>query len=152
MALEILNRQRKVPVDLVALRPRLEAALAAAGVADCATTLVLVSDAAIKRLNRDWRFVDHPTDVLSFPAREGEGAGFAGEELGDIVISLERAREQGAIHVPDAPPERAFEEEVVFLFVHGLCHLLSHDHETPAENRKMKALEKKILARIPPLP
>ncbi len=148
MALTILNRQRKIPVDLAALRPRLEAAVAAAVKGDADVTLVLVSDAAIRRLNRDWRDVNRATDVLSFPAREGEGAAFAGEELGDIVISLERALDQGPIHVPGGAPEQAFEDEVAFLFVHGLCHLLGHDHDDPAEARRMKALEKRIRDKV----
>lgn len=148
MALTILNRQRKVRIDLEPLRPRLEAALATASPGDAEVTLVLVSDAAIHKLNRDWRDVNRPTDVLSFPAREGTGADFAGDELGDIVISLERAKEQGPIHVPDAPPGRAFEDEVVFLFVHGLCHLLGHDHNEPAETRRMRTLERRILAKV----
>ncbi len=148
MALTILNRQRKVPIDLATMRTRLEAAMAAARVGDQEVTLVLVSDAAIRRLNREWRDVDAPTDVLSFPAREGDGAAFAGDELGDIVISLERAKEQGPIHVPGVAPGQAFEAEVRFLFVHGLCHLLGHDHHDPAETRRMKALEKRILGKL----
>jgi probable rRNA maturation factor len=148
MALTILNRQRKIPVDIAALRPRLDAAVAAAVTGDADVTLVLVSDAAIRRLNHTWRNVDRPTDVLSFPAHEGEGAEFAGEELGDIVISLETAKAQGPIHVPNGAPGKAFEDEVVFLFVHGLCHLLGHDHNEPAQTRRMKTLEKRILGKI----
>lgn len=147
MALDILNRQRKVPFDVAAVRPRLEAALAAAGVAGRETTLMLVSDAAIRQLNRDWRGIDRPTDCLSFPADEGEGAGFAGDYLGDIVISLERAREQGPLHLdrelpPDADP---LVEEVVFLFVHSLLHLLGHDHHKPGESKRMRTHEARIL-------
>jgi probable rRNA maturation factor len=152
MPLTILNRQRKIAVDVAALRPRLDAAVAAAVKEDADVTLVLVSDAAIRKLNRDWRDVDRPTDVLSFPAHEGEGAEFAGEELGDIVISLETAKAQGPIHVPGGAPEQAFEDEVVFLFVHGLCHLLGHDHNEAGETRRMKALEKKILGKVAATP
>jgi probable rRNA maturation factor len=148
MSLDILNRQRKVRFDTHAIRPRLEAALTAAGVADRETTLLLLSDAAIRRLNREWREVDRPTDCLSFPADEGEGAGFAGDYLGDIVISLERAREQGPIHLArDLPPDAdPLVEEVVFLFVHSLLHLLGHDHHRPADARRMRAEEARILA------
>ena len=147
MPLEILNRQRKVRFDAAALMPRFEAALAAAGVGDRDVTLVLVSDRAIRVLNRDWRGIDQPTDCLSFPADEGEGAAFAGPHLGDIVISLERAREQGPIHVEeDTSPESALEAEVVFLFVHSLLHLMGYDHQTPAQTRNMRTKEKAVLA------
>jgi probable rRNA maturation factor len=147
VALTVLNRQRKIAFDRKALLPRLEAALEAAELGDCEVALVLVTDAAIRKLNRQWRDVDAPTDVLSFPAHEGPGGQFADEELGDVVISLERALDQGPIHVPDAPPERAFEDEVVFLFVHGLMHLLGHDHHKPDDARRMRAAEKRILKR-----
>jgi len=148
MPLDILNRQRKVPFSASAVRPRLEAAIEAAGVADRETTLMLVSDAAIRRLNREWRGIDRPTDCLSFPADEGEDAGFAGDYLGDIVISLERAREQGPIHLDhDLPPgSDPLTEEVVFLFVHSLLHLLGHDHHRPAQEKRMRAQEARILA------
>lgn len=148
MSLDILNRQRKVRFDVRAVRPRLEAALAAAGVGDRETTLMLVSDVAIRRLNREWRDVDRPTDCLSFPADEGESAGFAGDYLGDIVISLERARDQGPVHLAQglAPGADPVIEEVVFLFVHSLLHLLGHDHHRPADTRRMRAEEARILA------
>ena len=147
MALTVQNRQRKVPFPRRALLPRLRAALAAAEVGDADVCLVLVSDAGIRRLNRDWRHVDAATDVLAFPAHEGVGGQYADEELGDVVVSLERAREQGPIHVPDAPPERAFEDEVVFLFVHGLLHLVGHDHHDPAGARRMRAAQQRVLAK-----
>lgn len=148
MPLDILNRQRKVPLPLATVRPRLEAALRAAGVESRETTLTLVSDAAIRRLNREWRDIDRPTDCLSFPADEGEGAGFAGDYLGDIVISLERAREQGPIHLSaDLPPQcDPLVEEVVFLFVHSLLHLMGHDHHRPAQTRRMRTEEQRIMA------
>ena len=150
MPLTILNRQRKVPVDTKAVRPRLKAAIEAAGVGDSNVTLVLVSDAAIRRLNRDWRDIDRPTDVLSFSAREGEDAAFASDELGDVVISLERAKDQGPIHVPDSDATHGFNDELVFLFVHGLCHLLGHDHQDPSSRRRMTAAQKRILAKAQP--
>lgn len=149
MPLDILNRQRKVKLDTAALRPRLEAALAAAEVAHKDVTLVLVSDKAIHALNKEWRGIDAPTDCLSFPATEGEGGEFAGEVLGDIVISLERALEQGPIHLEGTvAPEKVLEEEVVFLFVHSLLHLLGYDHHKPADEKKMRAEEKRILAAL----
>ena len=83
-------------------------------------SLTLTDDAAIRELNREWRSVDRPTDVLSFPMDDDV-------LLGDLVISVETARRQAE--------ERAYElrDEVRVLLVHGLLHLLGYDHELDAE-------------------
>lgn len=147
--LDILNRQRKVAFDVQAVRPALEAAMEVAGVAGREVALVLVSDAAMKRLNRDWRFVDRPTDCLSFPASEGEDGDMAGDCLGDIAISLETARRQGVEHAPEGTPEAdALAAEVIVLFVHSLLHLTGHDHEDDADHERMVAEEIRILQTI----
>jgi probable rRNA maturation factor len=149
VSVDLLNRQRKVHLDARILAPLMEAAMNAAGVADRDVTVVLVSDRAIHRMNKQWRGMDSPTDCLSFPTAEGEGSEFAGPELGDIVISLERALEQGPIHLEgDVPPEKALESEVLFLFVHSLLHLMGYDHQKPGDTRRMKAMEKRILAAL----
>lgn len=155
MSLEILNRQRKVHLDLRRLKARLDAAMAGAGVAGAEVDLVLVSDRAIRVLNRRWRGHDRPTDCLSFPSGEAglgvDEAPRAGDpvpdpHLGDIVISAERALAQGVeLARPGTPAERALEDEVVHLFVHSLLHLLGHDHETDAQARRMRAVERRVL-------
>ena len=149
MPLTILKRTRKVPLAVPALRPALESALLATGVADREVTLVLVSDRAIHRLNREWRGIDTPTDCLSFPAGEGEDGQFAGEVLGDIVISVDTALAQGCEHVPEGTaPEDALAEEVVFLFVHSLLHLMGYDHHEPDDEEEMQAREQAVLGSI----
>lgn len=166
MSLEVLNRQRKVRLDLRRLKARLDAAMASAGVQDAEVDLVLVSDRAIRVLNRRWRGKDRPTDCLSFPSGKaglsGAGRGAGGRRgrpidqgpadlieerhLGDIVISAERALAQGAgLARPGTPMQRALEDEVVHLFVHSLLHLLGYDHETDAEARRMRAVERRVL-------
>lgn len=123
--------------------------------------VVLTNDADIQKLNNQYRQVDKPTDVLSFPALEeealarlqeqgGASVQFAGEDgpyLGDIAISLERAevqaRERGA----------SLSEEVTFLALHGLLHLLGihHDTERDAEYReKIDQLTTLVLGRTIP--
>jgi probable rRNA maturation factor len=144
MPVLVLNRQRKVRFDVRGLAPRLEQALAAAGVPEGEASLVLLSSAAIRKMNRLYRSRDEATDVLSFPAREGPGSEFAEGELGDVLISLEHVQEAGPVHVPEAPPEHAMEEEVLFLFVHGLLHLLGHDHHEPGPRRRMDAAHRCI--------
>jgi probable rRNA maturation factor len=104
-------------------------------------TVSLVNDAEIHRLNRDYRGKDRPTDVLAFAMREGERV--AGDEavLGDVVISLETASRQARRRgVSDAG-------EVRTLLIHGVLHLLGYDHErSPAEARRMKAMERRLRA------
>src|SRR5262245_32402231 len=81
---------------------------------------LLTGDAEVRKLNREFRGKDYPTDVLSFPADSSGGSRF----LGDLAISTARARAQG----------REFghttEQEVRILMLHGLLHLLGMDHET----------------------
>jgi len=100
----------------------------------------LVRDAEIRRLNRDYRRQDRPTDVLSFSLREGEFAAVS-RSLGDVVISLETAARQAR--------ENGFTvgEEVERLLVHGIVHLAGYDHEVSArEARRMKRKEQQMRA------
>jgi probable rRNA maturation factor len=90
-------------------------------------TALLTSDRQLRTLNRDFLGKDSPTDVLSFPA---EGAG---EWLGDIAISIQRAREQAAEH------GHGLEQEIAVLLLHGVLHLLGHDHD--ADRGRMRRLE-----------
>jgi probable rRNA maturation factor len=101
--------------------------------------LVLTGDDEIQDMNSRWRGQDRPTDVLAFPGDPDP----LDPHLGDVVLSMDRAREQ-------APRFSAtLEEEVVRLVVHGLLHLLGYDHHTPADGRRMKARERAYLAGFP---
>lgn len=96
----------------------------------------------IHELNREYRNVDRPTDVLSFPLSDGEDYDTDGDAvlLGDIVISLERAQTQAEEY------GHSFEREVAFLTVHSMLHLLGYDHETsPEDERDMFARQDEIL-------
>lgn len=102
---------------------------------------VLITDAEeIQRLNAGYRNIDRVTDVLSFPAREGEAIlcppdGY----LGDIAICLDRAEEQAAEYGHDLT------RELAFLSVHGALHLLGYDHMTKEGESVMTALQEEIL-------
>ena len=100
---------------------------------------MLTDDAAIATLNRNWRGIDKPTNVLSFPAA---GTRPARRLLGDIVIAYETlARE--------APTRgRPFLHHLAHLAVHGFLHLIGYDHQTDAQADAMEGLESKILARL----
>jgi len=106
--------------------------------------LSFLDDAEMRRLNRDWRGKDAPTDVLSFSyGEDGDGALPAEEDLdGEILVSIETARRQAAA------AGHALAEEVSVLAIHGLCHILGHDHETDAEAAAMAAVEQPLRGRI----
>jgi probable rRNA maturation factor len=99
-----------------------------------------VDDAAIHALNRDWRGLDKPTDVLSWPLAEDAPAGTE-DALGDVVISLDTARRQAQAR------GWTLEEETALLLVHGILHLLGHEDETETGADAMRAIERQILGR-----
>ena len=109
-----------------------------------ALSLSLVGDREIAQLNREHRGKDKPTDVLSFPLYEaGEAAPGEGERLlGDVVISVDTARRQAADY--DAP----LQNEVYRLLIHGILHVLGHDHEQAEERAAMEAEERRLASAI----
>ncbi|HWB82642.1 MAG TPA: rRNA maturation RNase YbeY [Bryobacteraceae bacterium] len=112
---------------------RLQSEVARGRSFDC----LLTGDAELRRLNRDFRGKDYATDVLSFPSllRDREGT-----SLGDIAISLARARTQARQF------GHTLEQEVQILMLHGLLHLLGMDHET--DHGRMARAEKRWRARL----
>ena len=101
---------------------------------DASLSVLLTSDRVIRGLNRRWRGVDQVTDVLSFPLDEGA-------ELGDVVISVDMARRRAR------GAGRPLLAEVDRYLVHGILHLLGHDHERPSQARAMALLEDELLGR-----
>jgi probable rRNA maturation factor len=114
-------------------------------------SLVFTDSETVKQLNRDYRGIDEPTDVLAFyilPQNEVDDS-FAlppdgVTRLGEVIISypqaVEQAREQG--HSP--------ERELALLIIHGILHLLGYDHEEPGEEAKMRSREKELLGKCLP--
>jgi len=105
---------------------------------ECDLSIVLTDDARLQQLNRDYLGIDAPTDVLSFPASETDpqtGARY----IGDILISMPRAQSQA-----DAAGH-PLESEVQLLAVHGVLHLLGHDHANPDQKALMWRTQAEIL-------
>jgi probable rRNA maturation factor len=129
------------------IRRRIEAMLAYLQMPKAEVSVLLTDDKEIRILNRDYRSTDKPTDVLSFSMLEGEGARFAGDLLGDIVLSITTASRQAR------EAKRPLLDEATMLVAHGLLHLLGWDHATPADDRKMRARTDDlcIAAGAPPL-
>ena len=105
--------------------------------------VAIMDDHAIQLLNEQWRQEPKPTDVLSFPA-DADGPEGAPIPLGDIAISLETCARQATAH------GWSLVEEVTFLVVHSVCHLMGHDHGAPEEAAAMRAEEDRLLAIVAP--
>ena len=106
--------------------------------ADGDLTIVLTDDEQLHRLNRDFLGVDAPTDVLSFPASETD-PDTGRRYLGDILLSIPRADAQARA------AGHALADEARLLVVHGVLHLLGHDHAEPGEKAKMWKAQEEIL-------
>lgn len=117
----------------------------------CCLNILFTDDEGICALNREFRNIDRPTDVLSFPAYELDGLFPECVErlelemldgyvfLGDIAISLERAQAQAAEY------GHSLVRETAFLALHGTLHLLGYDHMTPGDEKSMTGKQKEIL-------
>ena len=102
--------------------------------------VMLTDDATIQQLNAQWRGMDKPTNVLSFPA--GDVAAVQDSHLGDIAIAYETvAREAEA-------EDKTFSDHLAHLAIHGYLHLIGFDHETDDEAFRMESLETRILSSL----
>lgn len=112
------------------------AALKTLGLAEKEVSILLADNEAIKELNKKYRKIAKPTDVLSFPMEDDE-------LLGDIVISVEKTKEQAAAFGV------SFEEELSRLIIHGLLHLMGYDHvKGGRQAAKMKGMEEEVMGAL----
>lgn len=126
------------PLDRRALQSRARRILRELGHARSELSLSLVDDDTIAALNESYRGRHGPTDVLAFSLLEGPHAEHRGSLLGDVVISLETAARQArAAH-------RSLDDELTRLLIHGVLHLLGHDHQRAGEARAMRAEERRL--------
>ena len=137
--IEVLNRQRLRSVDVQRAATLARTVLDKIGKPSATLTISFIRDRQMRQLNRDYRGLDKPTDVLSFAYHEAEDEpdwGEVGEHLGDLVISVETAeryaQELGL----------TFARELDYLVIHGALHLAGYDHE--ADNGEMSRLEKRL--------
>jgi probable rRNA maturation factor len=131
----------------VVIRRAIETASASvtADVADAELAVMLTDDAGIRTLNNNWRKIDKPTNVLSFPALQPEGTRQPDDPppmLGDIAIAYETTRREAG------DEGKPFDHHLSHLAVHGFLHLIGYDHETDAEAEEMESLERRILAQL----
>lgn len=130
-------------VDVPRLRRRAGAILKAIGQSRSELSVALVDDAQIAELNAQWRDKPRATDVLSFSLVEGDFADHRGGMLGDVVISVETAAAQARER------RRGLDDTVAKLLVHGVLHLIGHDHEEDEEARVMAAEERRVWRALP---
>src|SRR5918995_6617863 len=124
--------------------PVVERAIAAAAEAIDAplgeVVVMLADDETVRSLNRDWRKIDKPTNVLSFPAAQTPG--IEPLMLGDIVIAYETLTRECEAE------DRVFLHHLAHLAVHGFLHLMGYDHQNDSDAEAMEQLETTILARL----
>lgn len=105
-------------------------------------SLVFTDDAAIRTINAEWRGIDKPTNVLSFPAYPVEPGDEPGPMLGDIVIARETVLREAA------DLGKSMDDHLTHLLVHGFLHLFGYDHLDEDEAEEMESLETRILATL----
>jgi probable rRNA maturation factor len=121
------------------------ASMVDADTGDTELAVMLTDDSGIRTLNANWRGIDKPTNVLSFPALQPP-AGQAGDDaprmLGDIAIAYETTRREAD------EEQKPFDHHLSHLAVHGFLHLVGYDHDKDDEAEVMEALERDILAKL----
>jgi probable rRNA maturation factor len=140
MMVEVVNRQRKLPIDGERWRAFAANALKVSPADGAGVTVAFVSDRVMRGLNWRWRGKRGTTDVLSFPAAQDEFEKAEGLRLGDVVISVEQAARQALEH------GMSFENEVEQLILHGVLHLCGYDHER--DDGEMNRLEVRLRRRL----
>lgn len=106
----------------------------------CEISVTFVRSRTIHTINRDYRGIDRPTDVISFAINDSPDLVDTGErDLGDLFINIDYAKRQAREY------GHSCKREMGFLFTHGLLHCLGYDHMTKAEEEEMFALQKEIL-------
>lgn len=121
------------------------ASMVDADTADAEVAVMLTDDAGIRTLNKNWRGIDKPTNVLSFPALQPERVrddDDAPRMLGDIAIAYETTRKEADTE------HKPFDHHLSHLAVHGFLHLIGYDHENDNDAEVMEGLERDILAQL----
>ena len=137
MAVEIVRRDGGKKFPSAPLKKIAGAVLKLLKQDNAELSIALIGNAEMQKLNAQYRKKDYATDVLSFPASEELPPGL--RILGDVVISVDKAKEQAGER------GRTLEQEMITLLIHGIVHLLGYDHERSAQDaRLMSRLEKQL--------
>lgn len=138
MTVSIRNIQKKQKVNTSRFRRSLKRLLKELDIENHEISVLIVDDEQIRKINRDYLNRDRSTNVISFAMTEGFSGNIHPEILGDIVISAETAlRDAMAAGLQ-------FGDEMEFLLIHGLLHLIGYNHENTKETRRMKKMEQEL--------
>jgi probable rRNA maturation factor len=136
MKIQIGNQQKRIKIDKRKIRVKVTRLL---GLLDCENKeicITFVDDKTIQGINQQYLSKDRPTNVISFSLQEGEFGDINPKILGDIVISVDTARQ-------DAEKGHfSFDEEILFLIIHGLLHLLGYNHENTSKGNTLRMAQK----------
>ena len=139
---EIFNETNEEIKELEILKPLLEYARKEENLEDTELefSIIIVDNKRIHEINKEYRGIDRPTDVISFALEDSEDVPIEGYRiLGDIYISLDKVKEQAEAY------GHSFKRELCFLAVHGFLHLLGYDHMEPEEEKIMFGKQEEIL-------
>lgn len=141
------NTQRSYAINTTALQHKLARILQEIGYPTYEVTIWFTTNNTIRKYNKQFRGKDAATDVLSFPYYETKKPGILPKKsleepiLGDIMLSPAYIMQKLAIE----PGSETFEERIILLIVHSICHLIGYDHETDADYALMQREEKRLL-------
>jgi len=140
MPIIIENRQKQISIDRRSVRRAMSTILKYLNCSDKVISLLFVDDKEIREINRRYLSRDYPTNVLAFSLTEGEFGDINPDILGDIVISAETAFKDAV----ESGIE--FNDELAFLMIHGVLHLLNYDHENASveKTQEMKKKEQEL--------
>ena len=140
MKLQIKNSQNKIKIDKRTIRSTVLIILKNLDCADKEISLSFIDDEKIKQLNKQYLGKDKATNVLSFSLLEGEYGNINPQILGDVIISVETAQRDALYG------KLTVDQEIDFLIIHGILHLLGYNHEntTKEETKKMRQKEKDL--------
>lgn len=144
MKLQIENSQSKIKIDKRIIRSMVLKILKTLDCADKEISLSFIDDEKIKQLNKQYLGKDKATNVLSFSLLEGEYGNINPQILGDVIISVETAQRDALYG------KLTVDQEIDFLIIHGILHLLGYNHEntTKKETKKMRQKEKDLFNAI----
>lgn len=141
----LIDNQQKKKISSESIRQKTKQILNALGCEAHEISLVMTDNTQIQRLNKTYRGIDKPTNVLAFPMQEGQFADITPGLLGDVVISCETAQKEA----DDA--NITFLERMSQLLIHGILHLMGFDHETgPYDARIMETKALELLRNLEP--
>jgi probable rRNA maturation factor len=143
MAILITNRQTIVRLDIPSLRRSIRRILKLLGRDQDEISILLVEDRKIRDINRTYLKRDRATNVIAFPMQEGPFRNLHPQVLGDVVLSVETASRDAKKEGMD------LEDEILFLLIHGILHLLGYDHEgSRSQSLRMRAKERELYAAL----